>query len=264
MRELNYIKPEGINDFSFFQIPTKLFMEPYSNIEMGSKVLYGVLLSRVRLSIANGWIDDDGHVYIRFSNHELAEVLGIAEKTITRYKKSLSECGLLRITKDGMDSYRIYVMNINSLCEEVQNDDLEMDTAEAAQNDDLEMDKKYHLDETQCTSSDGHFVRQNISNNIYINNIECEGDNTLTPEQYDELICKYGSSLVEKTVKRAAQYKNCLNYATIHAWIEEARTRDNNEQPQYRRFDHRPTNDEWSELELELLANRPGAVQRGC
>lgn len=54
--------------FAFYRIPKVLFTDNrFQKISTEGKVLYGLLLDRVSLSMENGWIDDEGRVYIIFT-----------------------------------------------------------------------------------------------------------------------------------------------------------------------------------------------------
>ena len=49
--------------FAFYRIPKVLFTDNrFQKISTEGKVLYGLLLDRVSLSMENGWIDDEGRV----------------------------------------------------------------------------------------------------------------------------------------------------------------------------------------------------------
>ena len=48
--------------------------EPYfRRLSTDAKLLYGLMLDRMSLSMRNGWMDDDGHVYIYFTLEEACE-----------------------------------------------------------------------------------------------------------------------------------------------------------------------------------------------
>lgn len=50
--------------YAFFRIPKLLITEPYfRRLSTDAKLLYGLMLDRMSLSMRNGWMDDDGHVY---------------------------------------------------------------------------------------------------------------------------------------------------------------------------------------------------------
>ena len=244
MRQLDYITLNHIDDFQFFQLPKRLFREDYASVPDGAKILYGVLLSRTRLSQKNKWIDEDGHVYIIYPNDELCAELGRSETTISSYKKALADNGLIEMRKNGFKGYVIYVKNINS-------DNCQLEVTDNCQ---LEVTDNCQLEVTENEAP--HNINKN---KINTDNIESVFD-TLTQAQYGELCAIYGRDLVGRTLRRATQYKHCDNYATLRQWLEEAqKKRANGEKPQYRQFIH-DTNDTTSidgltDLERELLSN---------
>ena len=57
--------------FTFYRVPKVLFTnERFWNISADAKMLYGILLDRMSLSAKNGWIDENGRVYIIFTIDE--------------------------------------------------------------------------------------------------------------------------------------------------------------------------------------------------
>ena len=51
--------------FAFYRIPKILFTDDrFRVLSAEAKTLYGILLDRVTLSAKNGWIDQQGRVYI--------------------------------------------------------------------------------------------------------------------------------------------------------------------------------------------------------
>ena len=67
--------------FSFYRIPKLLFLAPeFKQISVEAKVLYGLLLDRMSLSAKNGWLDEQGRVYIIFSIADIMEAMGCADQ----------------------------------------------------------------------------------------------------------------------------------------------------------------------------------------
>ena len=53
--------------YTFYRIPKVLFSDPYfKKLSCEAKVLYGLLLDRMSLSVKNKWFDEQGRVYILF------------------------------------------------------------------------------------------------------------------------------------------------------------------------------------------------------
>jgi len=113
-----YFIPYKANEFlenSFFQVPKELFVNPYyTDLSLASKVLYGLLLDRLSLSIKNKWTDKDGDIYIIFSRKEAQEKLNLSDKTVTKAFKELKNKKLIREIRTGFKKNNIiYVGKIN-------------------------------------------------------------------------------------------------------------------------------------------------------
>ena len=51
--------------FSYFRVPKILFRDiKFKDLSTDAKTLYGILLDRMGLSVKNGWLDEQGRVYI--------------------------------------------------------------------------------------------------------------------------------------------------------------------------------------------------------
>ena len=119
----NYYYKNEAEQFSFYRIPKQLFTDKrFCELSAEAKILYGLLLDRMSLSIRNGWIDSENRVYIYFKVSEAMEYMNICkEKAVRLFAELDSEkgCGLIFRKRQGLGkpSY-IYVMNFNSvICE---------------------------------------------------------------------------------------------------------------------------------------------------
>lgn len=62
--------------FAFYRIPKLLFTDDYfRGLSSDAKVLYGLMLDRMALSMKNHWIDGEGRVYIIFTLEQVMEYL---------------------------------------------------------------------------------------------------------------------------------------------------------------------------------------------
>ena len=102
------------NQFSFFRIPKELIFNPaFKNMSEKSKLLYGLLLERMGLSIKNNWHDEDGRVFIYYRMVDIANDLGCGESTARRLMKELSDYNLIIKKQQGLNKpNKIYVLNI--------------------------------------------------------------------------------------------------------------------------------------------------------
>ena len=70
--------------FSYFRVPKILFRDiKFKDLSTDAKTLYGILLDRMGLSVKNGWLDEQGRVYIIFPVQEVMDALGCADIAIS-------------------------------------------------------------------------------------------------------------------------------------------------------------------------------------
>lgn len=100
--------------FSFYRIPKLLFLAPeFKQISVEAKVLYGLLLDRMSLSAKNGWLDEQGRVYIIFSIVDIMEAMGCADQKAGKLLQELEQkAGLIARKRQGLGKPNlIYVKN---------------------------------------------------------------------------------------------------------------------------------------------------------
>lgn len=79
------MKQNDIVSFFHLQMPRWLFShEKYKSLSLETKVAYTFLLNRFQLSRLNGWVNNDGEVFVIFTRESLAEEMHIT------YKKAIS------------------------------------------------------------------------------------------------------------------------------------------------------------------------------
>ena len=87
--------------YSFIYIPKFLMTERiFSGIQNTSKIIYGFLMDRMKMSIKNQWIDDKGRVYLIYPMNELEKDAGMSRKIIMGCLQELKEAGLLEEDAD--------------------------------------------------------------------------------------------------------------------------------------------------------------------
>ena len=68
----NYYYGSQAEQFSFFRIPRIMITDKsFQVLSMAAKVLYGVLLDRMGLSMKNKWFDEENRVYIIYQIGEI-------------------------------------------------------------------------------------------------------------------------------------------------------------------------------------------------
>ena len=114
--ELDYFYGNEAEQFNFYRIPKVLFTDHrYKAVSVEAKVLYGLLLDRMSLSIRNGWLEDDGKVYIYFTLEDAIDFLGYGKDKLVKLFKELDRdggIGLIERRKQGQGKpTKIYVKN---------------------------------------------------------------------------------------------------------------------------------------------------------
>lgn len=99
--------------FSYFRVPKILFRDiKFKDLSTDAKTLYGILLDRMGLSVKNGWLDEQGRVYIIFPVQEVMDALGCADNKATKLFRELEKFGLIKRKRRGLGKPNlIYVKN---------------------------------------------------------------------------------------------------------------------------------------------------------
>ncbi len=101
--EFSYYYGAEAEQFSFIRIPKRMLTEEsFSSLSLAAKILYGVLLDRMALSVKNGWLDDEKRVYIIFKIEEIQDLFGFSKKKAIEYLGELENFGLVEKKRRGL------------------------------------------------------------------------------------------------------------------------------------------------------------------
>lgn len=111
--DLNYYYGTEADQYSFYRVPKTLLTDPrYKGVSIEAKVLYGLLLDRMGLSVKNGWLDTDGRVYIYFTLEDAMSLMDCGHNKAVKLFSDLERSGLIERKKQGQGRpARIYVKN---------------------------------------------------------------------------------------------------------------------------------------------------------
>ena len=100
-----------VKNNAFYQFPQWLLKEePYKDLGDKAKLMYMLLFDRRTLSIKNKWYDNDGQIYMYFTNEQFMKELNCANGSVVKAKKELAQVGLLKETRQGMNKpNRLYI-----------------------------------------------------------------------------------------------------------------------------------------------------------
>ena len=101
--KLNYFYKCEADQFTFYRLPKILVVnEMFSHISYGAKILYGLLLDRMGLSLSNHWHDEFGRAYIIYSIVEIMEDMNCSKATAIKMMSELEDAGLLEKKRRGL------------------------------------------------------------------------------------------------------------------------------------------------------------------
>ena len=97
----SYYYGQEADMLSFYRIPKLLFTNEYfRDLSTEAKVLYGLMLDRMSLSIKNKWFDTEGRAYIYYSLEDIMDALACSnKKAITIMRELDAEAGIGLIEK---------------------------------------------------------------------------------------------------------------------------------------------------------------------
>ena len=106
--------------FSFYRVPRLLIKdERFKGLSSDAKLLYGLMLDRMSLSMKNGWLDDENRAYIIYTVDAIMEDLGCAKATCIKIMKELDTengIGLIEKKRRGLGKPDIiYVKNFSTI-----------------------------------------------------------------------------------------------------------------------------------------------------
>ena len=111
------------DQFSFYRVPRLLIKdERFKGLSSDAKLLYGLMLDRMSLSMKNGWLDEENRAYIIDTVDAMMEDLGCAKATCVKIMKELDSekgIGLIEKKRRGLGKPDIiYVKNFATMSAE--------------------------------------------------------------------------------------------------------------------------------------------------
>lgn len=207
----SYYQGKESEQFSFFRVPKILYTDPiFKNLSSDAKVLYGILLDRMELSIKNNWVDENNRVYIYFTIENIMEVMGWGNKKAVKVLAELDTdkgIGLIEKQRQGQGKpTKIYVKNF------IMDNYSEMPKGNIKK---CQKDNSRIVEKPSLEMSKGHGNNTNINNTDYsdTNLILSSGENSedrLDREEID-IADKY-----RKIIHRNIEYEHYKRYGNYN------------------------------------------------
>ncbi len=203
--------------FTFYRIPKLLIKDKrFSGISSDAKMLYGLMLDRMQLSVKNGWIDEVNRVYIIYTVEQIMEDLCCCKEKAIKILSELNGqkgIGLIEKIRRGLGKPDIiYVKNFvihddemdenDSDLHDSHSEDPEMPTFRSMESRLAEVSNSYFQKSEKPTSRsmDNRPVEVGETDpiNNYINKTDMNNNNQ--SETYPEIISTTTEKLVEEDV----------------------------------------------------------------
>lgn len=173
-KNFKYSRSAETTNFSFFRIPCALVKdERFRDLSTDSKLLYGLMLDRMGLSLQNGWQDTEGRTFIYFTLEEIRAILACGHNKAVRLLAELEQYVLIERVKQGQGKpAKIYVKKIPTADadsgKDTENDSISSEVADlqASEKSTCRLPVSKRLD---FPKGDGNYTDKNYTEFSYIN-----------------------------------------------------------------------------------------------
>ena len=164
---LDYFYGQSGELFSYFRIPKALFQDSrFRQLSTDARTLYGILLDLMSLSAKNGWLDEQGRVYIIYTVREVQESLCCAEHKAVKLFRELEQADLIERKRRGLGRPSlIFVKNFSTEVSKMHPLNCANSNSGAVQNAVQEQPKP------QCNKTDKNKTERNKPDPIHSGNI---------------------------------------------------------------------------------------------
>mgnify|MGYP000547524432 CR=1 FL=1 len=226
--QFDYFYGNEAEQFTFYRIPKILITSPhFKKISDSAKLLYGLMLDRMSLSIRNGWLDDDNRAYIFFTTNDVMEQMCCGTEKATKMLTELDSekgIGLIERVKQGQGKPAIiYLKKFYELedtarstkLSEIESQDFQESKVKTFEN------RKTRLSEIESLEFRKSKCNYNNINNTDINNTDINYIYPINQDNYniqnsdtqteEEWIDRYTKTVDE--IKTQIDYDYLINHA---------------------------------------------------
>lgn len=183
------------DQFSFYRIPKALFTNDcFKDLSSDAKILYGLMLDRMSLSIKNQWFDEENRAYIYFSIEDIMELLNCGRNKAVKSLQELDDekgIGLIEKRRQGFGKVTIiYVKSfVQEECEEQKKEKSKMVKFTNQTSVEEEETEEVYISNSNNTNINNTNLSENKSNHIVsADGIGSEENEMETLHAYQSLI----------------------------------------------------------------------------
>ena len=219
----DYYRGVEAEQYSFYRIPKMLFTDTiFQDLSCEAKVLYGLMLDRMSLSLKNHWMDEEERVYIIFTVNNICDLMNCGTQKAVRLLKELdvkTGIGLIEKKRLGLGKPNvIYVKNFMIKDEEGEKQQTEQRQSRIVEIEELQDKRQKFLNDENHNSGMMKMENQAVSETQLKNseNHNSERKNSENPLDYESKCQEFGKNqekIIEQkdSIASGAQFKNSEN-----------------------------------------------------
>ena len=235
--QFGYFYGEAAEQFSFYRIPKALFKDAaFQNISTDAKVLYGLMLDRMNLSVKNKWFDEENRVYIIYTIENIMEDLQCADQKagkllseldtkkgiglIERVRQGLGKPNIIYVknfiipsqmqNRENHDSGNVKITNQESLNSQIKNSDNQISRFVNTDNQEMRKSRTNNTDYNNTEYSDTEILSHPIATSL----------SNQKPRQTDTIRWTKERSACEQQIKQNISY-DIIVQDYDKAWLDE-------------------------------------------
>ena len=215
--------------FSFYRVPRLLIKdERFKELSSDAKLLYGLMLDRMALSIKNGWFDEENRAYIHYTLDNIMEDLGCAREKCSKVIAELDSkkgIGLIEKKRQGLGKPDIiYVKNFATLeartepekqPESPANTDVSTEVRKSNFKEfDNQTSRNSEIELAEVREPNGNYNNNNYNNMSYNNpiNLSMQGEAVQAAQENDAMDGMDEVSAYIELIKQNIEYEHFMNY----------------------------------------------------
>lgn len=187
----SYFYGNDADQYSFYRIPKLLFTsEHFKHLSSDAKILYGLMLDRMALSIKNHWFDEQNRAYIYFSIEDIMELLNCGRnKAIKSLQELDDETGIGLVAKRRQGFGKANIIYVKSFMIVEATSDMHEDTIE-------KFDKATYDEDTEKEKFKNQTIEENVDDTeVYKTNfMKSQKQTSRSPENKLQEVCNSNSN----------------------------------------------------------------------
>ena len=220
----DYYRGVEAEQYSFYRIPKMLFTDTiFQDLSCEAKVLYGLMLDRMSLSLKNHWMDEEERVYIIFTVNNICDLMNCGTQKAVRLLKELdvkTGIGLIEKKRLGLGKPNvIYVKNFMIKDEEGEKQQTEQRQSRIVEIEELQ-DKRQKVQNSENHNSGMMKMENQAVSETQLKNSENHNSGRRNLENLSDFELKFKEfcKIQEKIIKEKeaiaseAKFKNSENH----------------------------------------------------